>query len=295
MPQNVGESLSKLLDEASNNAAFGGALEVAQALPRDFSELTPYHLKLIRSTSLALKCRLLSLLQSLTLKKVQAGYQGRLDTNRLNRLFAGDPKVFRRSGTRIGLNTAVHLLLDASGSMDGNPVHLVSMSAYALCEALSEVRGISVGATVFPGAKMPNVTKIRRSKPGIEATVAPILDHDQRLHRKFMLSARGGTPLGEALWWAMQRLSIRREKRKIILILTDGEPGSPENAMAAIKEAHRQGFELFGLGLRNESIKDLLPGRSLAISDLKELPKTIFQLFGRAMSLDHNGGSHGKT
>jgi hypothetical protein len=65
--------------------------------------------------------------------------------------------------------------------------------------------------------------------------------------------------------------------------------------MAAIKEAHQQGFELYGLGLRCDSIKGLLPGRSLVINHLNDLPKTLFRLLGRAMSLDPNGGSYGKT
>jgi len=290
MPQSIGEILADLLNESCQNPTCG-VLEVARLGPKTFPELDDYDLKETRITSLALKCRLTNLLQSMTLKKVQAGYQGRLDTNRLNRLFVHDPKVFRRSGSRIGLDTAVHLLLDASGSMNGWPIKLVSLSAYAFCEALSEVRGISIGATVFPGGDPAQIVKKRRSLGGSE-TVAPILDHGQRLHRKFQLFAGGGTPMGEAIWWVMQKLSARKEKRKLILILTDGQPDNYTNAVAAISEAHRQGLELFGLGLKDDSIKRLLPGKSLVISDLNELPKTIFQLLGRVMS-QHHGGLYG--
>ncbi len=88
----------------------------------------------------------------------------------------------------------------------------------------------------------------------------------------------------------MQKLSARKEKRKLILILTDGEPNNMPNTQAAIREAHRQGLELYGLGLRNDSIKRLLPGRSLVIHNLQELPQTIFKLLGQAMSLSIDGG-----
>jgi len=88
----------------------------------------------------------------------------------------------------------------------------------------------------------------------------------------------------------MQKLAVRREKRKIILILTDGEPNSPENTLAAIKEAGRQGYELYGLGLRTESIRTILPGRSLVIQNLSELPRIVFQLLGKAMTINTNGG-----
>jgi uncharacterized protein YegL len=296
LPSSIGEMVGNLLSEASRNVQYRGAgLEVAQVAHETFPELSAYDLAQTRAATLALKCRLTSLLQSLTLKKVQAAYQGTLDTNRLHRLFAADPKVFRRSGTRVGLDTAIHLLLDASGSMRGDPIHLVSLAAYALCEALSAVPGISVGATVFPGGGLPSSRKKRRSHPWNSETVAPILGHGQQMHRKFLLSSGGGTPLGEALWWVMQKLSARREKRKIILILTDGEPNLLANAQVAIQEAHRQGFELYGLGLRNESIKRLLPGSSLVIENLRELPKTLFQLLGRAMSLETDGGHNGKA
>ncbi len=63
---------------------------------------------------------------------------------------------------RVGLDTAIHLLLDASSSMRGEPIRLVSLSAYSLCEALGSVPGISVGATVFPGGR---VSKRLHGKP----------------------------------------------------------------------------------------------------------------------------------
>ena len=126
-------------------------------------------------------------------------------------------------------------------------------------------------------------------------TVAPLLEHGQKPHSKFSLCAKGSTPLGEALWWVMQNMSVLREKRKLILILTDGEPDSRDNALAAIKEAGRQGFEVYGLGLGNDSIKRLMPGRSQVIQNLAELPVTLFQLLGKAMSIKTEGGQYGKT
>ena len=291
LPKGVGELAGSLLTDAGRKGRIAGeGLEVAQVGSKVFHELPADDLAKTRSTCLALKCRLTNLLQSLTLKKVRAGYQGKLDTNRLHRLFRGDPKVFRRSGHRVGLNTAIHLLLDASGSMNGHPIHLVGLSAYSLCEALGAAEGISIGATVFPGRKVPSRNKGKRHQTFNENTVAPLLEHGQKPHRKFNLSSDGNTPMGEALWWVMQKLSARKEKRKLILILTDGEPNNMPNTQAAIREAHRQGLELYGLGLRNDSIKRLLPGRSLVIHNLQELPQTIFKLLGQAMSLSIDGG-----
>ena len=293
LPRNIGDILGKLLGDACRElGSISEGLNVAQVGPKRFPTLSCLDLQEARLASLALKCRLTGLLQSLTLKQVQAGYRGRLDTNRLHRLFAGDPKVFRRSSPRIGLDTAVHLLLDASGSMSGSPIQLVSLSAYALCEALDSVPGVSVGATVFPGGKALASPRNRLSKRWNVDTVAPILEHGQRMHHEFSLSSEGGTPLGEALWWVMQTLAARKEKRKLILILTDGQPNHLPNAQAAIEEAQRRGFELYGLGLQSHSIKSLLPGKSLVINNLQELPQSLFKLLGQAMSLNADGGPH---
>ena len=289
MPRSVGEMLSQLLSDASQQVTHtGGGLEVARDQPRSFGELSPADLQEARSGSLALRCRLQSLLQTMTLKRRQAGHRGRLDPNRLAALAVGDSKVFRRSSPRTGLDTAIHLLMDASGSMSGMPIHLVSLASYSLSEALRTIPGVSLGATFFPGGHPPSSSKKRGPRPEPCNTVASILEHGQKPHRKFSLAADGNTPLGEALWRVMQKMSVRREKRKIILILTDGEPDSRPNALAAIKEAGRQGFEVYGLGLKNESIRSLLPGRSLVIKQLADLPTAMFGLLGTAITGKEN-------
>ena len=73
------------------------------------------------------------------------------------------------------------------------------------------------------------------------------------------------------------------ESRKIIMILTDGEPDFVDNTKAAISEAQRLGYELYGLGIGDTSIKSLLPGNSIEITHLSELPQKQFDLMGRAM------------
>jgi Mg-chelatase subunit ChlD len=76
------------------------------------------------------------------------------------------------------------------------------------------------------------------------------------------------TPLGESLWWVLQEFSQLRESRKIIIIVTDGEPSLPDSAKAAVKEAALMDVEVYGLGLKSESVLTLLPGRSATITNL---------------------------
>ena len=277
LPQGVGETLGGILTTAKA-AESSGLLQVAQVCARDLVDLSASGLAESKTVTRSLKCKLQSLLQSMTLQKVKAGYRGRLDTKTIHKLFAADPKIFRRPGARIGHSTAVHLLIDASGSMTGS-INLVSQVSYALCQSLSEMPGLNVGASVFPGQQ----TRRSRGRDRSWETISPILRHGQAMHSKFHLDAEGGTPMGEAIWWTLQEMSSLKETRKIIMILTDGEPDFVDNTKAAISEAMLQGFEVYGLGIGRTLIMSLLPGNSIEIRHLSDLPQKLFEVLEQAM------------
>ncbi|MDR2725074.1 MAG: hypothetical protein LBC90_03200, partial [Candidatus Adiutrix sp.] len=97
--------------------------------------LTPVDLAEARRLSLLLQSRLQGLLRTLSVKVNHPGHRGRLDPGSLYKLPIGGSKVFRRSGARVNLDTAVYILLDASGSMAGRPIRLAGLAAYSLAEA----------------------------------------------------------------------------------------------------------------------------------------------------------------
>ena len=277
LPKGIGEAVGRILSMAKTEEN-GGLLQVAQVCHRVMCDLTANRLAEAKMVTTILKYKLQSLLQAMTLQKVKAGYRGRLDTKTIHKLFVADPKIFRRPGTRIGHSTAVHLLIDASGSMSGS-INLVSLLSYSLCRSLSEMPGISVGASVFPGQQ----TRRTKGRDKCWETISPLLRHGQAMHTKFQLEAEGGTPMGEAIWWALQEMAPLKESRKIIMILTDGEPDYWDNTKAAISEAKHQGYEMYGLGIGCTSIKSLLPGNSTEITHQSELPRKLFELLGQAI------------
>ena len=52
--------------------------------------------------------------------------------------------------------------------------------------------------------------------------------------------------MGEVIWWALQEMAPLKESRKIIMILTDGEPDFVDNTKAAISEAMFQVLKYMG-------------------------------------------------
>lgn len=234
--------------------------------------------------SIALCTRLHGLLQAITRQPCVMGRRGKLCPQRLHGLAVHNPRVFLKRGEKRQLSTALHLLLDCSGSMSGARMELASRACYAVALALELCRGVNVGVTAFPG---------NDTRPGI--TVAPILRHGEWVHHKFSMSGTGYTPLAEALWWVMQRMCPLKEERKIILILSDGSPTSVPAARHALKQAVALGFEVMGLGIQDNNLEQLLPPVGMptrTIHDLPELAPAMFEMLQAALL---NGGDHDRS
>jgi hypothetical protein len=162
-------------------------------------------------------------------------------------------------------------------------IRLASMTAYSICDALIPVPGVNVAATAFPGGSAGY------SRKGCQdwATVAPMLRHGQTTKSAFQMRASGNTPLAEALWWVTQEMVPLRESRKMVVIVTDGQPDSRENALEAIKAANKRGIETYGLGLGNDSVRDLMPNRAVCVNNLMELPRKLFWLLEQAIKFTY--------
>ena len=271
LPDGLGEIVAGELEGAAPSNPMRG-LSVAVESPKHFSALEDDDICKVRRASAALHARLHSLLQSKTLVRRSGSRYGKLDTGRLYRL-NHDPKVFLRNGEKQGINTAVHILLDASSSMR-NRMELASQSCYGIANSLHKINGISVGVTAFPADPVLN---------RVCSTVCPMLKHGEALHTNFNLRPSGSTPMGEAIWWTMAQCLTLKENRKIILIITDGKPDSVENTEKAIEHGKRLGFEFYGIGIENQNILSLLPSSSKVITKLEELSPTMFSLLESAM------------
>jgi len=182
-----------------------------------------------------------------------------------------DARVFKRDGRKTGINTAVHILLDCSGSMRRR-IKLTTQVCHSEATALNTIIGINVGMTAFSaGTPTDNGNENSRGPRG-----CPVLMHGERMHANFAINTSGCTPLGEIFWWVLQQMLPLTESRKIVLILTDRDPDSLNVALDAIEDGRRCGVEVYGLGILSESIKKLLPDHSRTINDLPELVPAMF-------------------
>lgn len=263
MPQSKGERAAQTL--TARHSPYHTALTVAVERPAKPHTVSSAEKEEALRISIALRHRLQGLLQAHTRQDVGTGRRGGLDTARLHRLSIGNPRVFRKEEERAGLNTAVHILLDASSSMTGESIRLARQACFAVAKALHGIRGINPAVTAFPSS-------------GPDDSVCPLMRHGAPLPRYLNMDAHGGTPLAPALWWVMQTMLPLRENRKLILTVTDGEPDSIKASIAALDTARKAGFEVYGIGIKNGCISRLLPQSSRIVWKLPELAPAMFDL-----------------
>lgn len=63
------------------------------------------------------------------------------------------------------------------------------------------------------------------------------------------MNSDGGTPTAEAITTAVSYLVMRSEPRKLLFVITDGDPNSESQTEQAIADALALGVKVFGIGI----------------------------------------------
>ncbi|MBG0775256.1 MAG: VWA domain-containing protein [Desulfovibrionaceae bacterium] len=272
LPEGMETMLGRVLETMSRDGKDQGRPGITVAVPghKDLVPLKPEELGEARRITAGMRARLQGLLQARQACRCVPSSHGRVASGRLYRLAVQDTRVFLREGRRTAMHTAAHILLDCSGSMSGR-IGLAGRVCHVLARTLERV-GVNVAVTAFP-ADADDETR---------QTVAPLVRHGQPVHSRFRLAAKGRTPMGEAVWWALLEMVPLRDRRKLLLVVTDGKPDDSALARQAFAAARQAGVELYGLGINATGIRDLIPTHTI-IKHMQELAPALFQLLGHAL------------
>lgn len=230
-------------------------------------------LTLSASESAQIRSRLRGMVQSSQDNRNHAKRYGlRVATHRLAASQAGESRLFIQRQPRIAPNAAVHLLVDISGSM-GKPIgegnrkyfHVANEAALALAMALEGIPGVVPAVSYFPGIHQ-------------EVSIA-LLPKQSVRHRAacFDQKPRGCTPMAQAMWFAANSLLAQKQKRKLMIVLTDGDPDDWAATHDIVDRCRRSGFELLGIGIQTRSVEKFFP-RSIVINDVKDLKRELFEV-----------------
>lgn len=230
-------------------------------------------LTLSASESAQIRARLRGMVQSSQDNRNHAQRHGlRVATHRLAASQAGESRLFIQRQPRIAPNAAVHLLVDISGSM-GKPIgegnrkyfHVANEAALALAMALEGIPGVVPAVSYFPGIHQ-------------EVSIA-LLPKQSVRHRAacFDQKPRGCTPMAQAMWFAANSLLAQKQKRKLMIVLTDGDPDDWAATHDIVDRCRRSGFELLGIGIQTRSVEKFFP-QSIVINDVKDLKRELFEV-----------------
>jgi len=167
--------------------------------------------------------------------------EGFLDTSKLARIIA-NPSIklsYKKEKEMKFKDTIVSLLIDNSGSMRGRPITVAALCADILARTLErclikiEILGFTTKAWKGGYSREKWIKNGKISNPGrlndLRHIVYKAGDESWRRTKKNLgLLLREGILKenvdGEALKWAYNRLEYRQEKRKILIVISDGAP-----------------------------------------------------------------------
>jgi cobaltochelatase CobT len=167
--------------------------------------------------------------------------EGLLDTARLTRVVTDplSPLTFKQEKDTDFRDTVVCLLIDNSGSMRGRPIMVAAMCGDILartlerCGVKTEILGFTTRAWKGGQAREKWTAEGKPPHPGrlndLRHVVYKEADEPwRRARRNLGLMLREGLLKenidGEALMWAYDRLKVRPEQRKILMVISDGAP-----------------------------------------------------------------------
>lgn len=193
---------------------------------------------------------------------------GRLNPRLLARARLGDKRVFQIEGDEgEGLSSAIHILVDGSGSMNdfGNKDAAAAI-IYALSSAMAsyESQGVRFALSSFNG----NLMDLKRFEdPWVKA-------------KNWIgnYGASGGTMFTGAVRALIPELSGRKERRKTLFVITDGDTGISGENRKVCQIARKEGIDVDVLCVGDNSPTDqgFRSVTSVSANDPVSLQKAIF-------------------
>ena len=222
--------------------------------------------------------------------KVQRQYgvkKGKLDQSRLSRICFNAPgfneRVFKNKIDNKVLDAAITVLIDMSGSMSGDKAYYALASTILLnevCGTLNiplEILGFTDG---YAGHEIAPVMFIYKSFNDLKVSTDQIKDYFA-LSSAYMI----GNPDGENILWANDRLIRRKEKKKLMIVMSDGSPAASKSSygveaftLKVIKEIEDlKKINIYGLGLCATAVTEYYKANSV-VWNPAQIPSTLLSL-----------------
>lgn len=180
----------------------------------------------LASTSSGFAHRVRTILQIRDRDKYQYGTKrGKLHNSALHRVLVKDvpgynERIFKRKQVNDVLNAAITLIVDQSGSMGGDKFAHAAAAATMLSETVGNILHIPTEILSFSNEHDKTTIYLHRKFSD------KLVSRDDLVRRFGHAAEQGmnGNADGEAVLWAYDRIAQRKEKRKLIVMFSDGSP-----------------------------------------------------------------------
>lgn len=268
---------------------YSTSADTVSTLPAVSLEAAGAQLQAVRSgargMTSVIKAKLVNSLRAMSHRRWVGGKdEGRLDTKKLYRAAAGSNLVYKALTDKIQLDTVVGMAIDHSGSMAGYKLDLAGQAAIVLGDALNAIHvpfmvyGYSTTQQPVPAGDLSAYARwtglwIRYYRDFQESWAAGALRLAQASG-----NAQSNTLDGESIKHGVRRLLARPEKRKILLVLNDGQPypggghvGRCQQYLHDVVAASsKAGVEVIAIGVADRSVRRYYP-HSVVINSLSDL------------------------
>jgi len=195
------------------------------------------------------------LLSRSQIRKVGGQRTGKLSSKNLYK-FKQSSALFTQKEETLSFNTAVSLLIDYSGSMGGNKILVAGAAAVMLSSVLTPL-GVNVEVAYFTeadavGGPLHGIVQPFGSRPNKEEIV-------RRMSHGSVVTMQNAD--GESVDLAASRLYAQKNKRKVLVVLSDGAPcadnhGDLQTHLKNVVSEWEKRIEVYGIGIEDGSVRN---------------------------------------
>jgi hypothetical protein len=216
---------------------------------------------------------------------------GKLDMARLWKQRTGSFRLFQRRIEHDRRDIAFSLLIDESASMKaGEKFHMAAKTAVMIGGALGELgvpleiigystRRYEAQAAMALGLHPPHEYRTMRCSR-LQHRIYKRFDEafETIARRLTQIKARHNNWDEEHLQFAFRRLQSQRSARKVMIVISDGQPnGDADHLIETVREISRLGGEIIGVGIGAEFVRNIYP-QAIVVSDFQSLAEALVEM-----------------
>ena len=224
-----------------------------------------------------------------------AGYYrtGRLNKAKLWKQRIGNYRLFQRLVPSANQAVAFTLLVDESASMRGHEKYKLAMKAALLL-------GETLDFIQVPLEIIGYTTEDYEARSAMKLGLNPAHEYrttrcsslEHRIYKRFDepyfvvrtrltgIEPRHNNWDEEHLMFAFQRLQERPEQRKVILVISDGQPNGDANYLIeTVNHIENTGCKIIGVGIGAEFVKEVY-SHAIVVDNFRQMADELFQVLG---------------